>query len=75
MDFKAVYEEAFFQRVYESSMKGLEKSLREDDSSYELIDPVTGLQPTRKAVAVSRTDNRTEYLYPDGTNAEEWYGP
>jgi hypothetical protein len=75
MDFKVVYEEAFFQPVYESAMKGLEKSLREDDSSYELIDTVAGLQPTKKVVAMDRTDNRTEYLYPDGTKVSDWYGP
>jgi hypothetical protein len=75
MNFKAVYGETVFQSVYESAMKEPEKSHREDNSSYELADPVAGLQPTKKAVAMDRTDNRTEYLYPDGTNITDWYGP
>jgi hypothetical protein len=73
MNFRTVYEKAVFQSVYENAKKA-EQSLREDDS-YELVDPVVGLQPTKKVAAMSRNDNQTEYLHPDGTNVEDWYAP
>jgi hypothetical protein len=39
-----------FQRIYEKAMKDQDESLREDNSSYELVDPLVGLQSTKKVV-------------------------
>jgi hypothetical protein len=75
MDFKAIYEEAVFQPVYESAMREREKSLREDNSSYVKVDPLVGLQPVKKVVVMDPTDDRTQYIYPDGTNVEDYYAP
>jgi hypothetical protein len=61
-----------FQTIYESVKKAQEDKLREDGFNYELVDSVAGFQPAKKAVATSRTDDRTEYFYPDGTIATEW---
>jgi hypothetical protein len=61
-----------FQAIYESAKKKQEEKLREGSLNYELANPVAGLQPAKKAVAVSHADNRTEYLYPDGTNVTDW---
>jgi hypothetical protein len=61
-----------FQTIYESAKKRTGRKLREDSFNYELVDPAAGFQPAKKAVATSRTDDRTEYFYPDGTSATEW---
>jgi hypothetical protein len=47
-------------------MRERERALQEDNSSYELVDPAVGLQPTKKVVA--------KYIYPDGTGVTDWYG-
>jgi hypothetical protein len=33
-----------------------------------------GLRPTKKVVAVDPQDNRTQYVYLDGTDVTERYG-
>ena len=75
MNFREVYEKALFQSVYENARKEREQNLREDNAAYELVDPLVGLQPTKKVVVMDPSDDRTEYLYPDGTNVTDWYGP
>ena len=75
MNFREVYEKALFQSVYENARKKREQNLREDNAAYELVDPLVGLQPTKKVVVMDPSDDRTEYLYPDGTNVTDWYGP
>lgn len=75
MNFREVYEKALFQSVYENAKKKREQNLREDNAAYELVDPLVGLQPTKKVVVMDPSDDRTEYLYPDGTNVTDWYGP
>jgi hypothetical protein len=64
-----------FERIYEKAMKGQEESLREDNSSYELVDPLIGLQPAKKAVVMYPGVDRTQYIYPDGTNVEDYCSP
>jgi hypothetical protein len=64
-----------FQRIYESAMKERERALQEDNSSYELVDPAVGLQPTKKVVVMDPQDNQTQYVYPDGSDVTDWYGP
>jgi hypothetical protein len=39
MDFKLIYESAKNERAH---------NLREDNASYEMVDPVEGLQPAKK---------------------------
>jgi hypothetical protein len=63
-----------FQRIYEKAMKAQE-SLQEDNSSYELADPLIGLQPVKKVVVRHPNASRTQYIYPDGTNVEDYYAP
>jgi hypothetical protein len=63
-----------FQKIYEEAMKDREESLRENNSSYELADPAVGLQPVKKVVVRDPNASRTQYIYPDGTNVEDWYG-
>ena len=75
MNFREVYEKALFQSVYENAKKKREQNIREDNAAYELVDPLVGLQPTKKVVVMDPSDDRTEYLYPDGTNVTDWYGP
>jgi hypothetical protein len=64
-----------FQRIYEKAMKERERSLQEDNSSYEQVDPAAGPQPTEKVVVMDPDDNQTQYIYPDGTDVTEWDGP
>jgi hypothetical protein len=63
-----------FRKIYEEVMKDQEESLREDNSSYVKVDPLVGLQPTKKVVVMDPNVDRTQYIYPDGTNVEDWYG-
>jgi hypothetical protein len=63
-----------FKLIYESAKNERGHNLREDNASYELVDPVAGLQPTKKVVVMDPADNWTQYIYPDGSNVEDWYG-
>jgi hypothetical protein len=64
-----------FQKIYEEAMKDREENLREDNSSYELVDPAVGLQPVKKVVVRDPNASRIQYIYPDGTNVEDYYAP
>jgi hypothetical protein len=64
-----------FQKIYEEAMKGREESLRGDNASYELVDPAVGLQPVKKVVVRDPNASRTQYIYQDGTNVEDYYAP
>jgi predicted neutral ceramidase superfamily lipid hydrolase len=61
-----------FRAIYESAKNEREHNLREDNASYELVDPVAGLQPTKKVVVMDPSDDRTQYIWADGTNVTEW---
>jgi hypothetical protein len=63
-----------FQKIYEKAMNDREESFRKDNSSYVKVDPLVGLQPTEKVVVMDPSVDRTQYVYPDGSNVEDWYG-
>jgi predicted neutral ceramidase superfamily lipid hydrolase len=63
-----------FKLIHESAKNEREHNLREDNASYEQVDPAAGLQPAKKMVVMDPADDRTRYIYPDGSNVEEWYG-
>jgi hypothetical protein len=49
-----------FQKIYEEAMR--EENLREDNSSYELVDPAVGLQAVKKVVVRDPHASRTQYI-------------